>query len=227
MPSLATRFDPFGLPVFRLSPVARTRSRGELLVGGSRRGIAVRFFILEHMPRDRHHLPGGRHDRHVAVLPPLELAKEGSQRSWVSAHALRGLDQEPSRLTGTCLGDRPVVAFASRLLDAGDEPQVTRRLVGFGKAPDVGERRFERVSNRVVDARQGHQQLNVGVVIRFGNDHVINGCALALDRLEQAKVGVDQRSVERIDLEFLEPGEPFDGEESAGGNCDSRRASTE
>ncbi len=108
-----------------------------------------------------------------------------------------------------------MIALPGRLFHAGDKSQVTGGLVGCGKPPDVGERCFERMGDRVVEPRHGHQQLNVGIIIRFCYNHSINRGALSLDCLEQAKIGVDQGPVERLQVNLLEPSEPAAAEDFA------------
>jgi hypothetical protein len=73
-----------------------------------------------------------------------------------------------------------------RLPDAGHETEITRGLVRVGEALHVGERRLERIRNRIVHSRHRHQQLHILVVVRFLSNVHVDGDGLACQRIEQA-----------------------------------------
>ncbi len=60
----------------------------------------------------------------------------------------------------------------------------------------------------------------VGIVVGFLNDQRIHRVALACQRFKQTQVGVDQGSVQRVELDLLEPGQPLVGEKTSLGNGD-------
>ena len=60
----------------------------------------------------------------------------------------------------------------------------------------------------------------IGVLIGFVNNHQIDRDGLLGECLEEAKVGVDQGSVQWVEFDVLEPGESFVGKESSRGGFD-------
>ena len=72
---LRAGFGSLGAARFSLLPRGPHTQTREFRVGGSRRRIAIRFVVLEHVPGYGHQLAGGGHDRHVAVLPAFRACE--------------------------------------------------------------------------------------------------------------------------------------------------------
>jgi len=77
--------------------------------------------------RDSQFACGGYH-RDVAVSHVSQAPEERAQRAWVSVGVLSRLDEHPTGVRVTLLGDGAVVAVWVTVTGAGAEAQVTGRL---------------------------------------------------------------------------------------------------
>lgn len=212
-------FGSLGSPALAFLAGGANSQAGQFAFGGLRQGVAIRLLVFEHVPGDRDQFASRSHDRDVPVFLLLEFTEERAQRSRMAAYALCGLNQEPSSLARTGLGNGAVVALTGRLPDARDQSQIARGLVRFGKSRDVGKRGLQRMGRGVIQAWQSHEQPNVGIVIRLPDDQIVDHLGLPGERLQQHQIDIDQASVERIEGQIPKPVEPRFRERSADGNC--------
>src|SRR5262249_45466308 len=128
----------FGGPSFsatmRLFVAGRDPQAAKLRLGRLWLRVSIGLVVLEHEPSDRDQLSRRRNHGDISVLLFQEPSKKNTQRSRIFSKMLRGLNEHPSRVRTSLLGDRSVVTSVPRLFRHRNEPEIARSMIAILEA---------------------------------------------------------------------------------------------
>ena len=123
------------------------------------------------MPDDDGQFARDRDGRDVGAASPCDALVEGPQRSGSADRLPRRFDQHGPGMGAALLGDPPVPRPAvAGLMHARVQAEIGDQLVGAGEALDRADRRHQADRDHHVDARNGHEPLDVRVGERVARE---------------------------------------------------------
>ena len=108
----------------------------------------------------------------AGVLAAL-AGREGLVDRWLVAVVLRGFDQQPARVRGAGLGDRPALDLLAGGVLAGDDPQIRRQRGGVLEAAEIADLAAHSVGGDGTDPRR-HRRF---AIVRA---HGLSGAAISI-----------------------------------------------
>ena len=106
----------FGEPAGALLAGGGDAETAELEVHGFGLSVAIRLVILEHMPGNYGEFPRGGDNGDISIFLLRGFPEEMAERSGVRIDVLGGLDEKPTGVGASLLGDASVIALVVELM---------------------------------------------------------------------------------------------------------------